>query len=342
MSTPSSETRSRVSRSLTASGSEPQIWSRAPVRRWISGQARSSTCSPLRVSWRPGEGDRVLAAARDRRPRGSARRSGRSRTRPEASGRPSRAPARRRRSAGRSGSRESPRPASPASSSRGRRRHGAWRRSAQVAIASTEMQVTGVIGSCRCSTSKRSRSSTRLIRKIARGLRMMFGSDPFAGTITERPIGITFARRVAVAADPRVQGARELTGWVVAHHQPHLVPARLERLRLQLGMLDDRAPERPRERHHDADLHAGSLFTRRSRRGRRAPRRRRACAARRRRMVEEPCATPARWVGRASEPRRARVGELGVEPAPVVLAARRARPSRRARAGRRGASAHSG
>jgi hypothetical protein len=23
------------------------------------------------------------------------------------------------------------------------------------------------------------------------GLRMMFGSDPFAGTITERPIGIT-------------------------------------------------------------------------------------------------------------------------------------------------------
>ena len=106
---------------------------------------------------------------------------------------PSRAPARRRRSAGRSGSRGSPRRASRASSSRARPRRGGSRRSAQVAIASTEMQVTGVIGSCRWSTSKRSRSSTRLIRKIARGLRMMFGSDPFAGTITERPIGITFA-----------------------------------------------------------------------------------------------------------------------------------------------------
>ena len=62
-----------------------------------------------------------------------------------------------------------------------------------VARASTEMHVTGVIGSWRWSTSKRSCSSTRLIRKMARGLRMMFGSEPFAGTITERPIGITFA-----------------------------------------------------------------------------------------------------------------------------------------------------
>ena len=29
------------------------------------------------------------------------------------------------------------------------------------------------------------------MRKTDRGLRMMFGSEPFAGTITERPIGIT-------------------------------------------------------------------------------------------------------------------------------------------------------
>ena len=50
---PSSGTRSRVSRSLTARGSAPQIWSRAPLRRWISGQARSRTCSPFRVSCRP-------------------------------------------------------------------------------------------------------------------------------------------------------------------------------------------------------------------------------------------------------------------------------------------------
>ena len=55
------------------------------------------------------------------------------------------------------------------------------------------MHVTGVIGSCRWRTSNSSRSSTRLIRTIALGLRMMFGNEPFAGTITERPIGITFA-----------------------------------------------------------------------------------------------------------------------------------------------------
>ena len=29
------------------------------------------------------------------------------------------------------------------------------------------------------------------MRRIERGLRMMFGSEPFAGTITDRPIGIT-------------------------------------------------------------------------------------------------------------------------------------------------------
>ena len=32
---------------------------------------------------------------------------------------------------------------------------------------------------------------TRRIRRIERGLRMMFGSEPLAGTITERPTGIT-------------------------------------------------------------------------------------------------------------------------------------------------------
>jgi hypothetical protein len=60
-----------------------------------------------------------------------------------------------------------------------------------VDIASVAMHGVGVIGSCRCMTSKRSRSSACLIRKTERGLRMMFGSDPFAGTITDRPIGIT-------------------------------------------------------------------------------------------------------------------------------------------------------
>ncbi len=54
-------------------------------------------------------------------------------------------------------------------------------------------QIVGVIGSCRCSTSKRSRSSARTVLKYERGESTMFGSEPFAGTITERPTGITFA-----------------------------------------------------------------------------------------------------------------------------------------------------
>ena len=280
---PSSETRSRVRSSRTASGSEPQICSRAPVRRWISGQARSSTCSPLRVSCRPanvtvcsrcggvdGVGDEH--AVRDDLVVARA-----------ASGPPSRVPARRRRSARRSGSRESPRQASRASSSRARPTRDASRRS--VRWPSRAPRCTSPASSARAGGARRScsRSSTRRIRKIARGLRMMFGSEPFAGTITERPIGITFAGGDAVPADPRVEGTRELPGWVVAHHQAYLVPARLQRFGLELGVLDDGAPERPRERHHDADLHAWSLFTPRSRRGARAPRSRRMRVARCRR-----------------------------------------------------------
>ena len=46
-----------------------------------------------------------------------------------------------------------------------------------------------------------------------------------------------------MAADPGVEGARELTRRVVAHHQPYLVPTRLERFGLELGVLDDGAPE---------------------------------------------------------------------------------------------------
>ncbi len=53
------------------------------------------------------------------------------------------------------------------------------------------MHGIGVIGSCRWRTSNCSRSSACACAEIERGLRMMFGSEPFAGTITERPIGIT-------------------------------------------------------------------------------------------------------------------------------------------------------
>ena len=60
----------------------------------------------------------------------------------------------------------------------------------------------------------------------------------------------------AITADARVQDAGELTRWVVAHDQAHVVAALLECRRLQLRMLDDRAPERPREGNHDSDLHS--------------------------------------------------------------------------------------
>ena len=62
-----------------------------------------------------------------------------------------------------------------------------------VASARARPRTSGVIGSCRWSTSKRSRSRTRRMRKMDRGRGTMFGSEPFAGTITDRPIGITSA-----------------------------------------------------------------------------------------------------------------------------------------------------
>ena len=63
----------------------------------------------------------------------------------------------------------------------------------QRAHESAAVQITGVIGSCMWRTSKRSRFSAPRTRGIADGLSTMFGSAPFAGTITERPTGITSA-----------------------------------------------------------------------------------------------------------------------------------------------------
>ena len=85
----------------------------------------------------------------------------------------------------------------------------------------------------------------------------MFGSEPFAGTITERPIGITFGGGSPWRPTRGCSDARELPGRVVAHDQAHVVAELLERRGLQLRVLDDRAPERPRERDDDPDLHAG-------------------------------------------------------------------------------------
>ena len=59
------------------------------------------------------------------------------------------------------------------------------------ASARAATQIAGVIGSCRCRTSNRSRSSARETRRTLRGDKTMFGSVPFAGTITDRPTGMT-------------------------------------------------------------------------------------------------------------------------------------------------------
>ena len=58
-----------------------------------------------------------------------------------------------------------------------------------------------------------------------------------------------------MTSDSRVQDPRELARRIVPHHQAHVVTEILERRRLQLRMLDDRTPERPRERDDDPDLH---------------------------------------------------------------------------------------
>src|SRR5580765_8749008 len=66
--------------------------------------------------------------------------------------------------------------------------------SAHFASASVATQIAGVIGSWRWSTSKRSLASTLFSLNGTLGVRTRFGSEPFAGTITVRPSGITSGR----------------------------------------------------------------------------------------------------------------------------------------------------
>ena len=69
-------------------------------------------------------------------------------------------------------------------------------------------------------------------------------------------------RRLAVAPVPRVQRPRERPRRVVADDRPRLDAEPAQRLRLELRVLVDCAPERPREGHDDADLHAAILWAR--------------------------------------------------------------------------------
>ena len=189
---PSSEIRSRASSRRTASGSAPTTVRRSPVREWISGHARSSTCRPLRGSCLPAKTTRCSrppagAAGGVRTPFGMTSYSpgsqrfwdsfARSETAIRWSILSMRKP--------HSGTPPLIHPRSP----------DAWNVATrgQRARMRAVRQIVGVIGSCRWTTSKRSRSSARTVRKYERGERTMFGSEPFAGTITERPTGMTLS-----------------------------------------------------------------------------------------------------------------------------------------------------
>ena len=62
-------------------------------------------------------------------------------------------------------------------------------------------------------------------------------------------------RWMPVAAEPRVQHARKAARRVVAHDRARLEAPPLQGVGLELHVLDDRSPERPRVRGDDADLH---------------------------------------------------------------------------------------
>ena len=107
------------------------------------------------------------------------------------------------------------------------------------------------------------------MRPIERGESTMFGSEPFAGTTTERPTGMIPSGSAPVPTRTRVEQPRQTARRIVAHHDLHVVAAPAECGRLVLGMFDDPAPVRPGERDDDADLHAATAAN--ARRSRSAP-----------------------------------------------------------------------
>ena len=314
----------------TASGSAPTIRSRAPVRRRISGQARSSTGSPLRGSCRPMKTIVLLAAGRV----GRGRDQHAVRDHLVLAGQPAlrrlRAPAPRRRSGGRSGRQGNPRPASPSASSRGRRPRDRWRRAGTSRRRAPRRRSPA--SSARAGGARRSaRARARPDPEVAtRGLRTMFGSEPFAGTITVRPTGITSGGgspwRPCRGCSARVNvpgGSLPMMIFVS-------MPRARERLGLQLCVLDARRPRRTTSTGRrcppssaggqatSASLTRAECATRRFRRGR--PRRA-AHAPRRLGRLGHPLEPRARAGHRA-----AGEGLLGVRPA-----GHRLRPARRRR-----------
>ena len=114
---------------------------------------------------------------------------------------------------------------------------------------------------------------------------MMFGSDPFAGTITERPIGITSGGGSPWRPSRGWRTRVKLPGGSLPIIEPDVVSELAKRGGLELGVLDDGSPERPRVRDDDPDFHLAQVFmpsylcarmtlrTPRSARSRRPPRR---------------------------------------------------------------------
>ena len=174
-----------------------------------------------------------------------------------ASARPTRPPCARRRSARRSGRSGSPRPASPTRiqprspaacqvrddrALRERERRDADRRRHRlVQVDDVEallaQHVADAADRARREDDVRQRAVRRARRPSGRPGSISGGRSPW------RPVR-GWRRRVS------------RPGRVVAHQDLHLVAARAQRGRLVLGVLDDAAPVRPRERHDDADLHA--------------------------------------------------------------------------------------
>ena len=231
MSMPSSDMRSRVSSSRTASGSAPTTRRRAPVRRRTSGQARSSTWQTLPRLLPAGEDDLVLAAVRVRLRRDQhavrddfvvarqPRRGGLARVRrhgdpvvePVGEEAPRRLadlhPAER---AVRVERRDDRHPRDRERRDADRRRHRL------VDVEHVE------------ALALRARAGSRA-RSAARG--RCSGSEPFAGTITERPTGITSGGGCPCRPRRGCSTRVKLPGRIVAHDRARLEAAPLQRLR---------------------------------------------------------------------------------------------------------------
>ena len=83
----------------------------------------------------------------------------------------------------------------------------------------------------------------------------MLGSEPFAGTITERPTGITSGGGCPCRPSRGCSTRVKLPGGSLPMIVRVSRPRALQRLRLQLDVLDDGSPEGPGVRSDDADLH---------------------------------------------------------------------------------------